>query len=137
MHNVRSLAKEFHIEWMIERAFSFHPEYMPGGLWQTPVETNDRLQRVAGQCHYRPLRITLHPALFGPFAKPGELVETFLHELAHAMAVHRYGIDARGHGAHWREMMHQLGQQPRRCHNIAACTKASDKARISLEDMEL
>lgn len=137
MHTVRTLAVELGLESVIERAFSFHPEWFPGGLWQIPVESNPRLERVAGRCRYNPLGLELHSALFGPFAQRVELVDTFLHELAHAMAWERYGAIGRGHGEHWWEMMHQLGQRPIRCHNIAACTKASDEAKVGLEDMGL
>lgn len=141
-YTVKSLAEELGLVHVIERAFSFHDEYFPGQLWRVPVTLNDRLQRVAGKCRYtqlgvEALALELHPALFGPFAKRNELVETFLHELAHAMAWERYGAIGRGHGEHWSEMMHQLGQRPVRCHCIAACTKATEKAKVGLDDMGL
>ncbi len=144
-YTVRSLAKELGLERVIDRGFSFyetvseskHVNFPHTGLWGISVYQNDRLQRVAGKCRYVPMELELHPALFGPFAQRNELIETFLHELAHAMAWVKYGSAGRGHGEHWWEMMHQLGQIPRRCHNIAACTKADTKAVLGLDDMGL
>ena len=140
MLTVSQLAIQLEITLTIERAISYHPA-LPGAnrhLWNIPITYPNRLQTAAGYCHYNPLRIDLHPGLLGPDAAKAEHVATFLHELAHAMSVMVYGIAAgRGHGEHWWEMMHQLGQRPQRTHKIAACRKASLVAKRTLDDMGL
>ena len=137
MQTVRTIAEQLGVVRVIDRAISFH-ERLPGtnpGLWGISVEYTARMQRRAGCFRGNEMAIELHPALAGPFAKRGEHIETFLHELAHAMQwiVYRR-VD---HGETWYEMMHQLGQQPKRCHNIAACTKPGTNSKLNLEDMDL
>ncbi|MCK5641679.1 MAG: SprT-like domain-containing protein [Gammaproteobacteria bacterium] len=46
------------------------------------------------------------------------LSQTFPHEVAHVMAVIKYGRAAKGHGAHWKEMMAKLGKRPDRLHRM-------------------
>lgn len=139
MQNVLDFANELGLVAVIERAATYHPVKLHlGVVWNIPVEYTNRLQTTAGMCHYEGgLRITLNPALRAPSERQ-HLIETFLHELAHAHAAIVYGVrDGRGHGEHWWEMMHQLGQRPIRTHAIAACRKATDKATMSLDDMGL
>ncbi len=137
MHTVRTIAEQLGVVWVIDRAITFHDK-LPGAnraLWNITVEYNTAFQRRGGCFRGREMAIELHPALNGPFAKPSEHAATFLHELAHAMQWIVYGrVD---HGATWWEMMHQLGQEPKRCHNIAACTKPSTKSKLGLDDMGL
>lgn len=58
-------------------------------------------------------RIDLHTILFEDELKD-ELKDTFLHELAHIMC-DWFLPEERGHGAHWKKMMEDLGRQPNRC----------------------
>lgn len=137
MPNVRELAESLALLDIISRAVSFQPKIHLGTVWNIPVEFDNRLQTAAGNCHYHPsLLIKLNPVLRRDNHRV-DLVETFLHELAHAHAWIVYGERGRGHGAEWWEMMHQLGQIPRRAHSIAACKKATTRSALSLEDMEL
>ncbi len=139
MPNVHDMAEELGLLDTIARAVSFHPAKLClGVVWNIPVEYTTRLQTSAGMCHYRDgLRITFHPVLAREEHRT-DLVETFLHELAHAHAHIVYGQPAHGHGEHWWEMMHQLGQSPRRCHAISDVSrKASLKATKPLEEMGL
>lgn len=139
-HTVRTVAEQLGVVGVIERAISFHTE-LPGtrpSLWDIPIRYNGQMQTAAGYCHYEPeMWISLHPVLTGQRTTRLDHVETLLHELAHAMSWIVYGPRGRGHGAHWWEMMHQLGQKPRRTHAIAACKPATDKATLSLDDMGL
>lgn len=131
MSTVREIAIQLGVIPIIERAFSFHPILsLTDRLWNLPVEYNFRLKTTAGQFWSQDMRIVLHPGLLN--AEKQDHIATFLHELAHAMQFTVY--KQRGHGASWWEMMHQLGQQPRRTHQIAACSKAAEKPHLALED---
>lgn len=134
--NVLDFARELGLESCIARATTFHPGKLHlGVVWNVPVEYNDRLQTTAGLCHYQPtVRLELNCSLRLPNQRV-HLIETFLHELAHAHAFMVYGC--RGHGNEWWKMMHQLGQIPRRTHNIAACHKSGTTATKTLDDMGL
>ncbi len=75
-----------------------------------PVTWNARLQTCAGRCmmrrhagetEFRPVAIQLNPKLKKEGA--AELRETFLHEVAHAMA------SERGHGYNWRNACRRIG----------------------------
>lgn len=133
--SVQAFAQEFGLIQVIARAISFHPNALAGGkLYSVKVEWNHRLERSAGR--FNSLRgIELHPGL--AHAKPKDLHETFLHELAHAMQwlVYRK-VD---HGETWWEMMHQLGQKPRRTHSIPECQGRLTPASVGFnpEDLEL
>lgn len=137
MPNVFELAEELGLVPIITRAVSFQPKIHLGTVWNIPVVFDNRLQTAAGYCHYHPeLLIKLNPALRRDECRK-DCIETFLHELAHAHAWIVYGKHGRGHGANWWEMMHQLGQIPRRVHDIAACRKSTTKATHTLDDIGL
>lgn len=128
MTTVRDFAKVRGLDRVIERAISFHPQ-LPGGLWQTPVSTGERFQTRAGDAS-KQHGIRLHSQLRGK-----DLDETFLHELAHIMELIVYGSSS--HGATWWEMMHQLGQKPKRTHQIAACKKLRTSTHLSADQLDL
>lgn len=131
-------AEQYNLVSIIERAASFHPNKIHlGVVWNIPVEFNPRLMTTAGLCHYSPaFRIELNSSL-GLESERVALIDTFLHELAHAHAFMTHGPEARGHGWQWHEAMWQLGQTPQRLHRIAACRKATTKAVLDLDDMGL
>lgn len=121
------------VEQIVDRALSFHPQ-IRHNLMAVRIEFNFNLKRVAGRA-FQSGRIELHPGLL--HGSKQDLIETFLHELAHIMQYYSYGV--MDHGASWWEMMHQLGQRPKRTHNIGECQgKLQPKtAGLSTEDLGL
>lgn len=133
--SVRAFAEAQGLIQVIDRAISFHPAALgTGRLYAVKVDWNHRLERSAGR--FNSLRgIELHPGL--THAKPKDLHETFLHELAHAMQWLVYAkVD---HLETWWEMMHQLGQKPKRTHSIPECQGKITPASVGLNigDLEL
>lgn len=131
MTTLREFAMECSQQGTIQRAISFAPLIGPA-LWAVPVEWSLRLKKSAGYFHSSPLGITLHPDL----KRQGRsaVVETFLHETAHAMQWLRYREVT--HGESWWEAMHQLGQKPQRCHSMKL-RSASRATAASAEELDL
>jgi predicted SprT family Zn-dependent metalloprotease len=48
-----------------------------------------------------------------------EMMKTVIHEIAHALAVIRHGMEGRGHGWAWKAEMRRLGLEPRRLNATA------------------
>ena len=44
-----------------------------------------------------------------------EVMDTILHEIAHALAYHRHGSTGRGHGRIWKSICREIGAKPERC----------------------
>ena len=44
-----------------------------------------------------------------------EVMDTILHEIAHALAYHRHGSVGRGHGRVWKSVCREIGAKPERC----------------------
>ena len=44
-----------------------------------------------------------------------EVMDTILHEIAHALAYHRHGSAGRGHGRIWKTICREIGAKPERC----------------------
>lgn len=133
--SVLTFAKEHGLQSVIDRAISFHPQKLGGGaLYRVPVDWNHRLRKCAGTFSSKD-GIALHPGL--AHAKVSDLHATFLHELAHAAQWLVYSkVD---HGESWWEMMHQLGQKPKRTHSIPECHGRLTPASVGLnpEDLDL
>lgn len=73
----------------------------------------DRAVRRAGSCRYRDKTITLSKPIFRIESNRDEVLNTILHEVAHALVGH-----AAGHGPTWRAMAGQVGARPNRCHDL-------------------
>lgn len=69
----------------------------------------DRAVRRAGQTNFRRRRITLSRHLM-PLCSEGQVVDTILHEIAHALA----GPD-HGHDLTWKRVALAVGAKPQRC----------------------
>lgn len=111
--SVEAFAAQYNITSILARAISFHPQVRDQILAVT-VEWNPNLRTSAGQFDKRPSKVSLNRALHAEGTT--EIIDTFLHEVAHAMQHFVYNkVD---HGETWWEMMHQLGQKPRRCHQM-------------------
>lgn len=131
--SVRAFATEFGLIQVIDRAISFHPAALGNGkLYSIKVDWNLSLRKAAGRFGTNQ-GIELHPGL--AHAKPKDLHETFLHELAHAMQwlVYRK-VD---HAETWWEMMHQLGQKPTRTHSIPECSGKITPASVGINPEDL
>lgn len=74
----------------------------------------DNARRRAGCCRYRDKRITLsrHYVERNVADRPGDVLDTILHEIAHALAGH-----AAGHGDAWRAVCARIGAEPKRCYD--------------------
>jgi hypothetical protein len=76
----------------------------------------DRARRRLGQCRFpsvgRPgvISVSAYHALLNPH---GEVVNTVLHEIAHALVGPEHG-----HGEVWKEKAREVGARPERCGNI-------------------
>lgn len=110
----------------IQRAVTYDARLQP--CWDVPVEWSWSLRGSAGNANAK--RIHLHPAL--QHAQVQEVIDTFLHELAH---VHEHTLY--GHGGHsqtWWEAMIRLGEKPwlTRYHNIEAVRTAARKGHTNV-----
>jgi predicted SprT family Zn-dependent metalloprotease len=73
----------------------------------------DRAVRRAGCCHFSTRRITISFPIFSIEVNREHVLDTILHEVAHALAGHRAG-----HGPDWKAVALQLGARPERCHQL-------------------
>lgn len=79
------------------------------------VELSSRLAVCAGKAIPNRCLIRLNHRLLS--ANPGEIVQTYLHELAHIVANLQYKTNA-GHGPKWKRVMEDLGVTDERCHTM-------------------
>lgn len=100
------------------------------GYADLPVVWNSRLRTSAGRCHYeyrngrpRASKIELNPSLRSEGAEATR--NTFLHELAHAVAGHKAN-----HGAFWKRTHRALGGDASRCHSYASMPRKSQARKV-------
>ena len=132
---VIDFSHEFELDLILTRAISYYPSSLDPQLLQIAVEFEPRLQSSAGMYYPRYRIIKLHPGL--RTATRLEFIQTFLHEVAHAMQHLSKGWT--DHSTSWVEMMHHLGQEPKICHNISSCQTrfTAVKAGITAENLGL
>ena len=72
----------------------------------------DSAKRSAGQCDYRNKKISLsrHYVTLNVTTRPDRVIDTILHEIAHALAGWRAF-----HGTEWRAACERIGARPERC----------------------
>jgi hypothetical protein len=95
-------------------------------------EFNNR-KRAFGTCNYNQKKIGLSlPLCTENLDKiDSRIYNTMLHEIAHALSVHVYGIRfGRGHGANWVSIAKQIGCDGKRCFEVE--TVNIPKAKYSL-----
>lgn len=80
---VDQFATDIGVNAILTRALSFHP-HIGTRIRGIRVEFDGGLKREAGQFSTQ-RGIRLHPGLMAPGKSSKDLIETFLHELAHAM----------------------------------------------------
>jgi len=73
----------------------------------------DEAVRRFGCCHLRERRITVSRHL-AALNSDEEVLDTILHEIAHALALIEHGQDC-GHDGRWREIATRIGARPERC----------------------
>lgn len=73
----------------------------------------DNARRRAGACHYGTKRVTLsrHFVALNVADKPEEVMDTILHEVAHALAPGNH------HGDEWKAACVLVGAKPQRCYD--------------------
>jgi hypothetical protein len=74
----------------------------------------DRAIRRAGCCDHARRRITLSRPIFQIEDNREDVLDTILHEAAHALVG-----PAAGHGARWKAAAVSIGARPERCHSLA------------------
>ncbi len=111
---VETFANDLQLSYVVERAISFDYDKLQP-LWSVPVQWKITLRRRAGYGSTH--GIYLHPGL--QITTKKDLIETFLHEVGHAMEGFIYG--RYGHSYNWVEQMIRLGQVPKRTHSIMSC----------------
>lgn len=78
----------------------------------------DNAKRIFGRCFYNAKKITLSlPLCSANLDKvDSRIYDTILHEIAHALSVHVYGLSiGKGHGSYWKGIASQIGCDGRRC----------------------
>lgn len=88
------------------------------GLWQQGWRFAwDRAKRRAGCCKYRKRLITLSQPYveLNTSSNPDDIIDTILHEIAHALVGHGHG-----HDAVWQMKAEEIGARPVRCCDAAA-----------------
>ena len=68
-----------------------------------------------GTCSYNKKRIYL-AEWYVELNDKDEVMDTILHEIAHALAYHRHGSAGRGHGKIWKSICREIGAKPERLH---------------------
>ena len=94
----------------------FHTHLKQWGLTEWQVSW-DRARKRLGCCHYSRRLITLSAPLLSSSEAESERWETFLHELAHALAFTH--DKKRGHDATWKSWCLRVGATPERCASFA------------------
>jgi len=95
-------------------------------LTRVPVEFSSQQKSTAGTAHYMhnrrtgtitPIKIKLSLPLL---QLNGEefIKSTPGHEAAHCIAISLFGVNGKGHGAKWQQVMRAIGQTPTRCHSM-------------------
>lgn len=79
-----------------------------------------------GKCNYRKRSIQLS-GVNVPFMKYEDVLDTILHEIAHALDLIENGYCSR-HGANWKAICRRIGADPKSCHN-----KLDNNARVIRE----
>lgn len=88
------------------------------------VFTWDRAKRRAGRCSYRDktISLSLHYVRLNVVKQLGDVVDTILHEIAHALAG-----PGTNHGPKWVEVCLQIGASPTRCYDSNKVTMPTGK----------
>jgi len=85
----------------------------------TVVQFSNRMTSCMGKAYRNHHTMTFSTPLFIR-ATEGEREQTVVHEIAHLMTFHIFGLNngVKGHGKEWKKIMRLLGKNPDRCHNV-------------------
>lgn len=103
-HNELLQAKSY-LKWAQEKL---------GFTEEVTIFFNGRLTSRGGDANWRSKTIRLSPEVW-EHGTDATRRQTVLHEFAHIFAGIKYG--SRGHDWRWKNVMHSLGIEPKRCHN--------------------
>lgn len=77
----------------------------------------DSAKKRAGICRYNRKKISLSIDICrNNLDRDDEIMDTLLHEIAHALSYKLYGRQAVGHGYLWKHIAKQVGAKPQRCY---------------------
>lgn len=100
-------------------------------ITELEVAWNPRLGSVGGRANYRTGQVELHLGLFRNYQH--ELINTFLHEVAHFIT-HQLGkiikISYAPHGEMWKTVAIMLGDDGGRCHSMHEIRTAADRLMV-------
>lgn len=82
-----------------------------------PVIEFKQIGRKAGYAYYNENKLVLNPDFFNNGHADEMINDTLPHEIAHLVAVKKFGECGKGHGPNWKYVMRLLGLTPKRCHN--------------------
>ncbi|MFT7516961.1 MAG: putative SprT family Zn-dependent metalloprotease [Myxococcota bacterium] len=88
-----------------------------GELPQLKIVWNTRLRTSAGRALLREQVVELNPRLLSKNEQ--DIRAVLVHELAHLLAVARYG-QVKAHGREWQQLMIEAGADPKVCHSMDA-----------------
>jgi predicted SprT family Zn-dependent metalloprotease len=80
------------------------------GLQHWTCAFSTKKSRIYGTCHYSQRKLTINP-LYNDIASDSDIIDTILHEIAHALDYERYGNV--GHGKTWKSVCREIGAIPR------------------------
>lgn len=118
---VKETAKKKIIRNFFATAVPLINEFVEGSFESITVTWNPRMRSRLGVAKYGPRTIELNARLLED--NPSELLDTFIHELAHIVTNDVYGNGTRfnkikGHGREWRQVMRMFGAKPEQYHHL-------------------
>jgi hypothetical protein len=112
---VKTLLDDLNLKSKVNPVLRGLPIYKQVDILQIPIrETKDAHK--AGYWHPSKRIIYLHYLL-----RSADLPKAFLHELGHCIhdTIHGYYNDLPHHGPEWKRIMIQMGEEPKRLHNLS------------------
>lgn len=96
---------------VVDGAISLLADHAGDGYASTVrIVWNKRMRSTAGRAFMNLAKVELNPRLLYLGDDPlSHVRQTLLHELAHLLAYHRYGIKISAHGAEWKQACADLG----------------------------
>jgi len=108
----------------IEKAFVAAETHYGRSIDRVPVTFSTRMTHTAGRAFFtrKCKEIRLSASLLASEGK-AFISRTPGHEAAHIIAMELFGIEGRGHGIRWKEVMRVIGIDDKRCHSYTTPKK--------------
>ncbi len=106
--------------------------YLVGDHRWTPRFLKNGTYRTLGQCNYTDKTIAINRD-YVKSAENSDILNTILHEIAHAIAYCRYGC-SQGHNNNWKSICVEIGANPRRVYKGSVKLTFAKKAKYFLVD---